>query len=375
MRAFAGEFDAVVAPYHDVGMAAFKTAAFGRGVNVTIGLPFVRTSPDHGTAFDIAGRGVADPSSMIAAVGLAGRLAGGRGGRDTPGNGSPLECRGILSTGCWGMPETRRGLVGVPAARVLPEPVGSIASCAPAGLAAVSDATRTHVLGDLAGLARSAARRGAEVGKERDPAPPIPRPIPTPTFHHTMPPPSNPPLPPPTFGATTVSARPCAAPSHAAHFPPPSSCTACPAAASRPWRSGWPARGSAPAKPSPATAAAVAVSRSAWNTPISTGTSPCPAPGAPPAPASSRKPSRRHVTRSWPSSGGNRCAPRATPRSRGSISRLLALRTRAHKPAATGAEQFFIIGDAEYLVPRRRARGRQRAAQAARGASPGQPSS
>ncbi|MDE2874562.1 MAG: 4-hydroxythreonine-4-phosphate dehydrogenase PdxA [Gemmatimonadota bacterium] len=74
-RAFTGEFDAVVAPYHDVGMAAFKTAAFGRGVNVTIGLPFVRTSPDHGTAFDIAGKGVADPSSMIAAVGLAARLA------------------------------------------------------------------------------------------------------------------------------------------------------------------------------------------------------------------------------------------------------------------------------------------------------------
>ncbi len=74
-RAFTGEFDAVVAPYHDVGMAAFKTAAFGRGVNVTIGLPFVRTSPDHGTAFDIAGRGVADPSSMIAAVGLAVRHA------------------------------------------------------------------------------------------------------------------------------------------------------------------------------------------------------------------------------------------------------------------------------------------------------------
>lgn len=78
-RAFAGEFDAVVAPYHDVGMAAFKTAAFGRGVNVTIGLPFVRTSPDHGTAFDIAGRGVAGPSSMIAAVGLAVGLAGRRG--------------------------------------------------------------------------------------------------------------------------------------------------------------------------------------------------------------------------------------------------------------------------------------------------------
>ena len=78
VRAFSGEFDAVVAPYHDVGMAAFKTAAFGRGVNVTLGLPFVRTSPDHGTAFDIAGRGVADPSSMVEAVRLAMRLAGAR---------------------------------------------------------------------------------------------------------------------------------------------------------------------------------------------------------------------------------------------------------------------------------------------------------
>ncbi len=78
VRAFSGEFDAVVAPYHDVGMAAFKTAAFGRGVNVTIGLPFVRTSPDHGTAFDIAGRGVADPSSMVEAVRLAMRLARAR---------------------------------------------------------------------------------------------------------------------------------------------------------------------------------------------------------------------------------------------------------------------------------------------------------
>ena len=78
VRAFRGEFDAVVAPYHDVGMAAFKTAAFGRGVNVTIGLPFIRTSPDHGTAFDIAGRGMADPSSMIAALRLAIRLAEAR---------------------------------------------------------------------------------------------------------------------------------------------------------------------------------------------------------------------------------------------------------------------------------------------------------
>ena len=78
VRAFGGEFDAVVAPYHDVGMAAFKTAAFGRGVNVTLGLPFVRTSPDHGTAFDIAGRGVADPSSMAEAIRLAVRLARAR---------------------------------------------------------------------------------------------------------------------------------------------------------------------------------------------------------------------------------------------------------------------------------------------------------
>ena len=77
-RALAGEFDAVVAPYHDVGMAAFKTVAFGTGVNVTIGLPFVRTSPDHGTAFDIAGTGKADSSSMIEAIRLAVRLANAR---------------------------------------------------------------------------------------------------------------------------------------------------------------------------------------------------------------------------------------------------------------------------------------------------------
>jgi 4-hydroxythreonine-4-phosphate dehydrogenase len=74
-RALHGEFDAVVAPYHDVGMAAFKTVAFGHGVNVTLGLPFIRTSPDHGTAFDIAGRGRADPASMLEAMRLAIRLA------------------------------------------------------------------------------------------------------------------------------------------------------------------------------------------------------------------------------------------------------------------------------------------------------------
>jgi 4-hydroxythreonine-4-phosphate dehydrogenase len=75
LRAARGEFDVVIAPYHDVGMAAFKTAAFGSGVNVTLGLPFPRTSPDHGTALDIAGRGAADPSSMHEALVLAARLA------------------------------------------------------------------------------------------------------------------------------------------------------------------------------------------------------------------------------------------------------------------------------------------------------------
>lgn len=71
VRALAGEFDAVLAPYHDVGMTAIKVAAFGRGVNVTLGLPFIRTSPDHGTAFDIAGQGKADAGSMRAALELA----------------------------------------------------------------------------------------------------------------------------------------------------------------------------------------------------------------------------------------------------------------------------------------------------------------
>lgn len=75
VRAMRGEFDAVLAPYHDVGMTALKVAAFGRAVNVTLGLPFPRTSPDHGTALDIAGTGKADPSSMRAAIELALRLA------------------------------------------------------------------------------------------------------------------------------------------------------------------------------------------------------------------------------------------------------------------------------------------------------------
>jgi 4-hydroxythreonine-4-phosphate dehydrogenase len=76
VRAMRGEFDAVLAPYHDVGMTAIKVASFGRAVNVTLGLPFPRTSPDHGTALDIAGTRTADASSMRAAIELAARLAG-----------------------------------------------------------------------------------------------------------------------------------------------------------------------------------------------------------------------------------------------------------------------------------------------------------
>jgi 4-hydroxythreonine-4-phosphate dehydrogenase len=75
VRAMRGEFDAVLAPYHDVGMTAIKVASFGSAVNVTLGLPFPRTSPDHGTALDIAGMGVADASSMKIAVRLCADIA------------------------------------------------------------------------------------------------------------------------------------------------------------------------------------------------------------------------------------------------------------------------------------------------------------
>jgi 4-hydroxythreonine-4-phosphate dehydrogenase len=70
-----GEFDVVVAMYHDQGLIPVKYLGVEQGVNVTLGLPLVRTSPDHGTAFDIAGRGVADPASLIAAVRMAKSLA------------------------------------------------------------------------------------------------------------------------------------------------------------------------------------------------------------------------------------------------------------------------------------------------------------
>jgi 4-phospho-D-threonate 3-dehydrogenase / 4-phospho-D-erythronate 3-dehydrogenase len=76
-RAARGEFDVVIACYHDQGLIPVKLLAFGRAVNVTLGLSIIRTSVDHGTAFDIAGRGVADHSSLVEAVRLAARLVGG----------------------------------------------------------------------------------------------------------------------------------------------------------------------------------------------------------------------------------------------------------------------------------------------------------
>ena len=76
--ALRGDFDAIVAMYHDQGLAPLKAIAFDTGVNWTLGLPFIRTSPDHGTAYDIAGKGIANPSSMIAAIRLAKQLARNR---------------------------------------------------------------------------------------------------------------------------------------------------------------------------------------------------------------------------------------------------------------------------------------------------------
>jgi 4-hydroxythreonine-4-phosphate dehydrogenase len=74
-RALQDEFDAILCMYHDQGLIPFKMHAFHDGVNVTLGLPFPRTSPDHGTAFEIAGKGIARPDSMIAAINLAAALA------------------------------------------------------------------------------------------------------------------------------------------------------------------------------------------------------------------------------------------------------------------------------------------------------------
>lgn len=72
--AYNGEFDAVISMYHDQGLVPFKMVAFRNGVNVTLGLPFVRTSPDHGTAYNIAGKDIADPTSMKEAIKLAVRM-------------------------------------------------------------------------------------------------------------------------------------------------------------------------------------------------------------------------------------------------------------------------------------------------------------
>jgi 4-hydroxythreonine-4-phosphate dehydrogenase len=74
-RTIEGEFDAVLCMYHDQALVPFKLHAFHSGVNTTLGLPFPRTSPDHGTAFEIAGKGIAKPDSMIAAINLAAELA------------------------------------------------------------------------------------------------------------------------------------------------------------------------------------------------------------------------------------------------------------------------------------------------------------
>jgi 4-hydroxythreonine-4-phosphate dehydrogenase len=74
-RAARETYDVAIAMYHDQALIPIKTLAFEHAVNVTLGLPFVRTSPDHGTAFDIAGTGCADPSSLIAALRLAARIS------------------------------------------------------------------------------------------------------------------------------------------------------------------------------------------------------------------------------------------------------------------------------------------------------------
>ena len=83
VRAMRGAFDAVIAPYHDVGMTAIKVAAFGSAVNVTLGLPFPRCSPDHGTALDIAGTGAADAGSMVESILLCADIARRAAGRVT----------------------------------------------------------------------------------------------------------------------------------------------------------------------------------------------------------------------------------------------------------------------------------------------------
>jgi 4-hydroxythreonine-4-phosphate dehydrogenase len=92
-KAARGDYDGIVAMYHDQGLIPLKLVAFGKCVNLTVGIPIIRTSVDHGTAFDIAGKGVADAGSLVEAIKLAARLARGRRGRaDSPGG--PRTIRG-----------------------------------------------------------------------------------------------------------------------------------------------------------------------------------------------------------------------------------------------------------------------------------------
>ena len=94
-------YDAALAMYHDQALIPIKTIAFDEAVNVTLGLPFVRTSPDHGTAFDIAGKGIARPDSLIAALRLAARLGRGDPRRREPDRRPAAACaRWCARTGC-----------------------------------------------------------------------------------------------------------------------------------------------------------------------------------------------------------------------------------------------------------------------------------
>ena len=83
-KAARGDYDGVVAMYHDQGLIPLKLVAFGTCVNLTVGLPIIRTSVDHGTAFDIVGKGIAEPGSLIEAVKLAATLAQRRTSRALP---------------------------------------------------------------------------------------------------------------------------------------------------------------------------------------------------------------------------------------------------------------------------------------------------
>jgi 4-hydroxythreonine-4-phosphate dehydrogenase len=99
VRAIAGEFDATLALYHDQGIIPVKVYGFGHGVNWTLGLPIVRTSPDHGTAYDIAGTGRADPRSMVEAILLAAQLASRKRSARRPGRTAESSAGGVVGFG------------------------------------------------------------------------------------------------------------------------------------------------------------------------------------------------------------------------------------------------------------------------------------